>query len=198
MLFCAVVFFDPGSAEARYWAAGLGVALPQDQYNEKNYGFTRWEFDESTNLSLAFGGNLKMFRLEGELSYRKLDFEGVTVVSTGEQQNWGGDQSQIQLMFNALYQFMTRWRVSPFIGAGAGVTRVSWNDVNIVVDDSDMVWTYQAIGGVSVRITDRIYIEGIYNYVVLDDVSIMDISGATGKMDNQELNIISIGLRYQF
>jgi opacity protein-like surface antigen len=198
LLFFLIGVAAPNPARAGYITAGLGLALPEDRYNEVNYGLSQWEFDESANLSLAYGGNLNAVRLEGELSYRKLDFEGRTSVPSGAQQNWGGDQTQIQIMFNGIYQIMPRWPVSPFIGAGVGFTRVSWNDVNWIIDDSDLVFTYQGLAGISVRIGENFFMEGKYYYVVPDDVSITDKLGITGKLDNQELNIVVLGIRYNF
>ena len=198
LLFFLIGVAAPNPALAGYITAGFGLALPEDRYNEVNYGLSQWEFDESAHLSFAFGGNLKAVRLEGELSYRKLDFEGRTSLPSGAQQNLGGDQTQIQIMFNGVYQIMPRWRISPFIGAGVGFTRVSWNDVNGIIDDSDLVFTYQGLAGISVRISEKFFMEGKYYYVVPDDVSISDKLGITGKLDNQELNIIVLGIRCNF
>ena len=192
-----IAFSGLSSVDAGYITGGAGLAKPGD-YNEKNFGNTRWAFDDGLNLSFAFGGNVKMFRLEGELSYRKLDFESRTFVPTGTQQRLGGDQTQTQLMFNGIYQIKPEWTVSPFIGVGIGFTRVSWNDVNTAIDDSDTVFTYQAILGGSIRVNPNLFIEGKYYYVVPDDVEVTDIYGITGEMDNQELDIITIGIRYNF
>jgi len=159
---------------------------------------TKWEFDDGTNFSIAFGGNIEMFRLEGEISYRKMDFEGVTSIPTGETENFGGDQRQIQFMFNCIWQIMPEWPVSPFLGLGIGETFIYWNDVNTTVDDADYVFTYQAILGASIRVSDNFFIEGTYYYVKSGDIEMEDEYGDTGKLDNQQQNIIAVGIRVNF
>jgi len=196
-LFLVVNLIVLTDAEAGYFTTKLGLVQP-DEYNEKNYGDTKWEFDDGTNFSIAFGGNIEMFRLEGEISYRKMDFEGVTSIPTGETENFGGDQRQIQFMFNCIWQIMPEWPVSPFLGLGIGETFIYWNDVNTTVDDADYVFTYQAILGASIRVSDNFFIEGTYYYVKSGDIEMEDDSGNTGKLDNQEQNIIAVGIRVNF
>jgi opacity protein-like surface antigen len=200
ILFLVVNFIVLTDAEARYFTAELGLAQP-DEYNETNFGSTEWEFDDGTNFSFAYGSSLKeTFRLEGEFSYlRQLDFKNRIFIPTGTQQSGSGDQTQVSLMFNGIWQIMPEWKVSPFLGGGIGFTKISWNDVNPgALDDSDTVFTYQIFVGGSVRITNNLFIEGTYYYVKPDDVDITDINGITGKLDNQQLNIFTFGIRYNF
>ena len=196
-LFLVVNFIVLTDAEAGYFTTKLGLVQP-DEYNETNFGTTKWEFDDGTNFSIAFGGNIEMFRLEGEFSYRKMDFKNRTYIPTGSTQNFGGDQTQLQCMFNFIWQIMPEWPVSPFLGVGIGETLISWNNVNTVLDDADLVFTYQAILGASIRVSDNFFIEGTYYYVKSDDIEIEDDYGTTGKLDNQQQNIIAVGIRVNF
>ncbi len=196
-LFLVVNFIVLTDAEAGYFTAKLGLVQP-DEYNETNFGNSKWKFDDGTNLSIAFGGNVEMFRLEGEMSYREMDFESRTSIPSGATQNFGGDQTQVQFMFNCIWQIMPEWPVSPFLGMGIGQTFIYWNNVNTVIDDSDNVFTYQAILGASIKVNDNFYIEGTYYYVKSDDIEMKDDYGTTGKMDNQQQNIIVVGIRVNF
>ncbi len=139
-----------------------------------------------------------MIRLEGEISYRKMDFESHTYILTGRTLNFGGDQTQLQFMFNCIWQIMPEWPVSPFLGLGIGETFIYWNNVNNTVDDADYVFTYQAILGASIRVSDNFFIEGTYYYVKSGDIEMEDEYGDTGKLDNQQQNIIAVGIRVNF
>ena len=197
-LFLAVNFFILNSAEA-YMTFEVGLAQQAENYDEINFGNTQWQFDDGTNIALAIGGTIKnTVRLEGELSYRKMHFENRIFTPTGEVQSGSGDQSQFQIMFNGIWQIMPEWRVSPFIGAGIGASYISWNDINRSIDDSDAAFTYQLLAGASVRLTNRMFIEGTYYYVSADDIELADAVGLVGKLANQQLNVFTLGVRINF
>lgn len=197
-LIFAIIFFVLTNAEA-YVSLELGLAQQAENYNETNFGTTQWEFDDGVNFAIALGGTIKnTIRLEGELSYRKMDFKNRILIPAGTVESGTGDQQQLQLMFNGIWQIMPKWRVSPFIGAGIGSTLIYWNDVFGGIDDGDAVITWQLLAGASVRVTEKIFIEGTYYCVNPDDIELEDASGAVGKLDNQRLRVFTLGIRFNF
>ena len=198
VLFFAVNFIVLTNAEA-YVSLELGLAQQVDNYNETNYGTTQWEFDDGANFALALGGTIKdAVRLEGELSYRKMDFKNRISIPSGTLQSGTGDQQQLQLMFNGIWQIMPEWRVSPFIGAGIGYSLIYWNDVAGGIDDGDAVLTWQLLAGASVRVAEKIFIEGTFYCVNPDDIELQDAYGDVGKLDNQRLRVFTLGVRFNF
>lgn len=197
-LFLVINCFILNNAEA-YMTFEAGLAQQVDNYNETNFGGIQFQFDKGINLALAIGGTIKKsVRLEGEMSYRKMHFQNRIDVSDGTTQSGSGDQNQLQIMFNGIWQIMPEWRFSPFIGAGIGVSYISWNGINRSIDDSDTALTYQLLAGASVRVTEKIFIEGTYYYVSPDDIELEDAAGLVGNLDNQQLNVFTLGVRINF
>ena len=123
--------------------------------------------------------------------------------TSGTSLNLEGDQSQLAVMFNGFWYPYPNWKMSPYLGAGLGFTKISWNnirstDVSGILDDSDNVFTYQLIIGGSYKISSQLSLDVDYRYFAPGDIEIADDSGILGKFDNQELNIFALAIKYKF
>jgi opacity protein-like surface antigen len=186
-----------------YGRFGMGYAQQIDNYNEVNGGQSAWEFDGGPNFTISTGYDANFWALEGELAYRKMDIGNRISKRKGRRLSYTGDQSQISLMLNGYLYPKSDWTISPYLGIGFGVTKISWNNIRYprsssFFDDSDNVFTYQLIIGVSHKITSQLVLEADYRYFVPNDVEITSSAGAVGKLDNQELNIFGVSIKYKF
>lgn len=95
---------------------------------------------------------------------------------------------------------MPDWEISPYVGLGIGSTTISWNDVRppggSAIDDSDVVFSYQLIAGASYKINPHFTVTADYRYFVPGDIE-MDMNGVESKLNNQELNIVGLSLRFK-
>lgn len=131
-----------------------------------------------------FGGivgyDLGRFRLEVETSYRKARPGSVTLAGIGTA-GAAGKLESASLMANALVDFGPDDGLQGFVGAGAGLARVS-ADVRTaagpLVDDSDRGFAWQAIAGVRAPLTDRIDVGLKYRFLNVPNVDLVGAGGA--------------------
>lgn len=198
------VFAEATSTDSNWYARlGIGYADQIDNYNEVNEAETEWEFDGGPNLTISAGHSSYSWAVEGEVSYKKMDATTDIFTGTSTTLNLKGDQSQLAVMLNGFWYPKPNWKVSPYLGVGLGITRISWNDIrargtSFRIDDSDNVFTYQLILGGSYKITSQIHLEADYRYFAPDDVEVTTNMGEVGKFENQELSIFSLALKYKF
>jgi opacity protein-like surface antigen len=183
-----------------YGRVSMGYAAQMKKYVEVNMGETEWDFESGMNYGVAAGYTVSYFALEGEFAYRKLDIVR-RINRSGGSVGYTGDQTQVSIMMNTYFIPKPDWEISPYLGLGIGTTTISWNDVRAPggssIDDSDTVFTYQLIAGASYKINPQFTLVADYRYFVPGDIEI-DINGRTdGKLVNQELNIISMALRFK-
>jgi opacity protein-like surface antigen len=184
-----------------YGRVSIGSAAQVKKYIEVNGGQSEWDFESGLNCTVAAGYTVPYLALEGELGYRKLDiFRKInTDRSTGVK--YTGGQTQVSIMLNGYFIPKPEWKISPYVGLGIGTTTISWNDVRApggssITDDSDTVFTYQLIAGASYKINPQFTLTADYWYFVPGDLEI-EVDGAEGKLNNQELNIFNVALRFK-
>lgn len=198
------VFAGESSTNNWYTRFGIGYAEQIDNYNEENVGTTEWEFDGGPNFTVSAGYGANFWAVEGEVSYKKMDIDSRIFKPTGTRSNYEGDQDQIAFMLNGFWYPKPEWMVSPYLGAGLGVTRISWNDIRFpgsgsVLDDTDTVFTYQLIVGASYAVSPQLSLEIDYRYFAPDDADIVSApAGTVGKLADQELNIFGLAVKYKF
>jgi len=194
---------DKDSHNAWYTSFNLGYAIPLDAYEETNYDSVEFEFENGPQILIAFGYDWTKFRIETNLTYRKMDFDKRTTHSDGEVVSGPGDQTQSAIMVDAIWHPKPLWLINPFLGAGIGFTKIEWNikrisGVSGFLDDSDTSFTYELLAGLSYKLTMNLNVDLTYKYIRASDIKIKDSTGDTGKLNNQNLNSILIGLRYRF
>lgn len=167
---------ESASVEHNTYYASLGgmYVVPSDSdVSVTSGGFTLQsdlKMDAGFGAVFAFGYGPELgLRGEVELGYRQVDFDaldgvrltgnGIDVSVSGEQA-FAGDLNTLSLMANGIYAFEAR-RMRPYVGIGIGLAKhdTTTNTQTIRVgavpiplgssSDDDVVFAYQAIGGIS-------------------------------------------------
>ncbi len=157
---------------------------------------TEADFDPGFAIKAAIGNALGSgLRFEAEVAYRQNDADSVGGSSAD------GDVSAWSLMGNAIYDIKTGGRLTPYIGVGAGVAGIDWNDVSPVgggsVDDNDTVFAYQGIAGAAYAINDNLQLTLDYRYFATEEPDLTTSTGTNFDADYQSHSIM-VGLRWTF
>ena len=202
-----LTFHAPAYAESAthtgFYAGGnIGASLLDTVPSTNVAGST----DTTTNNGLAVSGVIGYqfpafpVRTELELAYTRngadqVEFSGASVDASGRVSALSG-------LVNVLYDIPTGTRFSPYIGVGAGMSRLKANvstDSALLTDvsDSDNVFTYQGKAGLAYALTDALSLDVGYTYRKSQDPDFVDSDGVDLKSEYQT-HLITAGLRYQF
>jgi OOP family OmpA-OmpF porin len=193
-----VLFTGQASAQPGWYGGGMGglSVLHDSDNNFSGGGSTTTEYDVGAGFGIMggwdFGNNI---RAELELSYRMNDADRQISPTIGLH----GTTSALALMANGFYDFhFNQW--TPFVGAGIGFARVA-SDINSggtqLVDDSDVVFAYQFIGGVGYKITPRFLLSLDYRIFGTTDPELTATGGT--KFDAEYFTQhLMLGARYKF
>lgn len=196
---CTFTFLSPlavAQEPGPYISGSLGVTQMRDADLTGTGINTSADYDHgyvvSGALGKAFDNN---WRAEGEISFSKSDVD-----STGGASG-RGDTSAVGLMFNGYYDFRSDSLWTPYVGAGLGPVSVSYNNVSpvggSVLDDNDWGIGYQAIAGVSYKMSDQANLYSEYRYVGSSRIDLATDAGASVEGDWSEHRIM-VGLRWSF
>jgi outer membrane protein OmpA-like peptidoglycan-associated protein len=161
-------------------------------------------------LGYDFGG----VRLEGELARRHNGVDKYTFSNDGGIGAAAGvgslngvtnaDEGSARVtsgMMNVLIDIGKDWAITPYVGAGFGAAKVKYNNFSIgaadFVDDSDTVFAYQMIAGLSKAISKQVDISLDYRYFATDDPKVRDGLGRRVNAD-YSAHTVMLGLRYKF
>jgi outer membrane protein OmpA-like peptidoglycan-associated protein len=150
----------------------------------------------------------------------------IGVIRTAANPKCGDPDGQIEaytLMLNAIYDlnFSFFQRLVPFVGVGAGATRIQMDALgqfsnvgtvsatnpaiqNLVIDDEDVAFAYQALAGLTFNATERLSIDLTYRYMGTSDVEFSSSGSATGGLQpgifegEYRDQSLTLGLRYAF
>ena len=133
-------------------------------------------------------------RTEAELGYRRNDFDKVSGGAYGTRFTGGvdGHTSALSGMFNVLYDYDTKSAFTPYIGSGLGLANVTAESDRLRVDNNDVVFAYQFMGGVRYALTDNISLRTGYRYLTTTAPEIRGSSGEYGS------NNVEMGLTFGF
>ena len=133
-------------------------------------GEVTWDVGYWFSGFVGYGLDNLPVRLEGEVFYQGHDADtstayGVTGVARGERASYG-------LLANVYYDFINDSRLTPFVGAGIGASRVEVTDVTDNFKSvKDVVFAWQIGGGLAYAITDRVSADLKYRYYRTSDIS---------------------------
>jgi opacity protein-like surface antigen len=156
-----------------YFAGYMGLNIgTKGDFDESTTGRSgNFEFDNGMSFAGAAGLRLtQQWRIEGEISYRKTDFDRVNFDGAGNFKE-GGEMSTWLYMVNAYYDFDLKWKnVQPFVSAGIGLASHSGdiNDGSALAPDasgSSIGFAYQVGGGLKYRVSDDMAFTGGYRYL---------------------------------
>lgn len=135
------------------------------------------------------------WRFEGELSWRRSDFESIDSVAVSD-----GRAEIYAPMFNIYYGLRADAAVNPYLGAGAGLARMAVEDLTIgaaTVDDFGGGPAWQGMAGVDITLTESLKLSFEYRYFAVDEIKLVDSLGLPLKVDYQA-SIAMLGLRAGF
>lgn len=183
-------------APGPYVSGSLGVAQPRD------WGLSGGGVDLNQESDLGFAGAAAlgttfadMLRAEAELSYSNSDVDNFSGTSAS------GETDMFGLMFNGYIDFRNDSKWTPYVGAGIGGAVVKADGYSPVsgsrISDSDHVFAYQGIAGVTYEIDPQLGVFTEYRYVGTGDRDFWTDSG-TGLTGDSGEHRIMVGLRWSF
>lgn len=155
------------AALADGWYAGAETGLnlaPAEKYKaiDGAEGKAKVSHDPGFGLLVNGGYAFNQFRLEGEFGWR---YNGVDKVAG---QGGDGDIQAYDLMLNGLYDIKTGTAWTPYLGVGIGgadvVNGKIRNSLGTLTKDSDIVFAYQGIAGVSYALNEHLALNADYRY----------------------------------
>lgn len=115
-------------------------------------------------VGCEFGNGM---RVEAELNYRRLGTDRLTTGATVVQVQ--SDIWTAGFMTNLYYDFRNRTRVTPYLGAGAGLVLAEFgkgtsNGAALWQSDRDLSFAYQGIAGFALRLTPDTTLDFVYHH----------------------------------
>lgn len=165
------------------------------------------QFDEGAFGAVSLGYMLPVhmqpfsnMRAELEFGYRTNSIDTVQLGNAAATTS-GGKAQVLSYMGNVYYDFNNTSRVTPYIGAGAGVADVSLDNQGVLglTDESDVAFAYQFMAGLSYAPTTLPMTEwGIgYRYFAVEGPAFK--SGATSiKLDDLSSHGAEVGAKFRF
>lgn len=182
LLACLLAVPDAVLAQSSrlYFAGYMGLNTNNESAFEETSIPRRGDFKYDNTLSFAGAMGIrltKQFRVEGEVSYRKTDFDRVNFTNAGPF-GLGGDLSTWLYMINAYYDFDFEWEhIQPFVSAGVGIAHHNGaidDTSGLAVDasDSSLGFAWQVGGGLKYRMNDDLALTGGYRFLGSSDVQL--------------------------
>lgn len=197
----ALLFPVAAQADSGFYLGGnLGMGFPTDSSLSNGTNSNDAEIDPGFAGILAAGWQFANgVRLQGEFAARLNQVGEIT--GTGAAAPFDGSMNVYSFMADAIYGIPTGTKFTPYIGAGAGIARVSANDIGTTltttVDDDDTVFAYQAIAGVEYAIHNNLFAGLDYRYFRTADTEFTS-AAATSVTGDYENHTVTLGLRYLF
>ena len=159
----------------------------------------------------ALGRRFKSgFRVEGEVSYRKNNFDDISVsvpatligVALSGTTVLSGDITTFGFMGNLAYDFDTGSKLHPYVLVGLGGAYVSANDITassiLLVDDDDFVFAYQTGTGIYYAATDRFSIGLSYRFFSTADPDFTGTDNITSLSTKNINHSVLAGFTFNF
>jgi outer membrane protein OmpA-like peptidoglycan-associated protein len=191
---------------AGWYVDGGGIASFQTDAESKVSG-VKDTIQYDTGWGVIGGGGYAWgngIRTEAEIAYRNSSVDKVKGLNSSESTTGydkGGHIGNTSFMGNALYDFATGTRYTPYAGVGIGASMVdAYNikTVNLRTLDSDrMEFAYQGIVGVAAALDSHWSATADYRYFRTTDASFKSNVGDRATTENASHNIV-IGVRYAF
>ncbi len=180
-----------------YVGLGAGVSFANDSDVTGTGVNVTADYDTGYSIIGAIGNAYKNgLRGEFELGYRGLDVGSVSGVTTGS-----GDVNVFSFMINGLYDFKNKTKWTPYIGVGIGGANISADAVSpvggSVLDESDLVFAYQGIAGLTYQVNSNLGLYADYRYFATADPS-FDLTNGTDVNSEFSDHRIMFGLRWHF
>lgn len=120
-------------------------------------------FGVTTALGFAYENGL---RTEAELGYRRNDLDKISGGGFGTRftGDLNGHVSALSGMLNLLYDYKTENKLTPYIGGGIGAADVTVASDRLAVNNDDLNFAYQFMGGMRYALTDNLSLRAGYRF----------------------------------
>lgn len=141
-----------------------------------------------TDTGYGFGGALgyqasSFFGFEAEIAYRSNNVDNGVIADVPFEGD--GDLDSLSFMANGVFTAPGRYGVTPYVGAGAGAARVGGSG------DHDLVFAYQAFGGLKKQLAENLSAAVEYRYFGADDATLTDGPATlTTDYNNHSVNFV--------
>jgi len=165
-------------AQAQFYVSGnAGVSTLMDSDTKWDGDLGESTFNDGHVFTGAVGHTWGLFRVEGELSYRKNDW--VVFIEEGLAYATEGDFSSLSFMANVWRDFNTGTNYVPFVGGGIGISTMNMEITKIEnsplsYDISDTVFAYQLGAGIGYKLTPKATINLSYRLFGTSEVELVD------------------------
>lgn len=161
------------------------------------------------DIDAVAGYDFGAFRLEAEVSYKRNDYDSITIrnpllipgVPAGTMVTSDDFISTKSAMVNALVEFGDDDGFQGFAGVGIGVAEIdgpiSVTGVGLLVDESSTDFAYQILVGGRYAISENIDIGLHYKYLRAEEFEIDTVQGTPFVFDYRTHSVLA-GVRYNF
>lgn len=214
------VLAGPALARDGAWYVGgdFGAMLTEDTdttftpgSTATNTGNVRLGFDGGFDGAGFVGYDLGAFRIEAEVSYKHNDLDEITSSNitlprgaiAGTRAAGGGDVNILSFMVNGMLDFGDNEGLSGFIGGGAGIARVDFNNLRAFsnqaafLDDSDTRFAWQVVAGVRQALTPNVDLTLRYRFFNVQDLEIAGFGGRAVEASLRSHSILG-GITFNF
>ena len=153
------------------------------------------EYDTGFGITGALGYDFGMFRVEGEVGYRKSDYDKVGA-SEQTKVDAGGDVTNWDFMVNGYFDIENDSPFTPYVGAGIGAAILDSSAVNAgginMSSGDDTVFAYQAIAGVAYTFAQAWMVQAEYRFFGTEDPTYSNTES------EYMAHNLFVGIRYNF
>lgn len=161
-------------------------------------------YDNGFLVSGFAGYDFGTLRAEGEVGYRHHDVHSLSTGGVGLN-NPGGAANALSFMANGIYSFFPKSILTPYLGAGIGVARLTLDGVSaagtsIVNSNADTEFAYQGIAGVSYAVSRSVSLNLDYRYFATTDPTFQRTAAGGGGSFTPEYHThnVLLSLTYHF
>jgi opacity protein-like surface antigen len=162
-------------------------------------------FDSGTGFGVTVGRSMGQMRGEIEYTRRMNDIDSHSLNGGAALAGSAGEVTSDAFMLNGYYHFTPGGSFSPYVGAGIGFSKVSFDAFGVtaipdVLDDSATEIAYQMMVGAEFVAAESWTLFAEYRYFSTGDVDVTT-SSATGSVDTSasySTNNVVVGARIQF
>ncbi len=207
----ATTAFADGQAGGHgyYIQGSLGFNQLSDTDQSGAPGTVASDYDGGYNISVAVGKKIPAWggaRAELELSYSENDADTIDFSGNGagNEANVVGDISSTSIRANLLYDFKTAGKITPYVGAGVGVSfidsSIAYGGAPVRINDDDTAFSAQLIAGAAYKISDNLDLTLDARYSRAFGVELTRVSPAGTAIVEDDFDNLSVnlGLRFAF
>ena len=182
-----------------YGGAWAGVFSVASNDMDKSGVDVDLDYDTGYAGALLIGYDFGTFRLDLEGSYRTADVDKIEINGT-KAGSANGDIEIKAVLLNGYYDFVTGGNMSPYVGAGLGWAKVSYESVDAnfgkLVDDDDTVLAGQLSAGVLFALNKSVVLDIGYRFLATEKP---DLSTSLGNVDAKIIShTVIAGLQFNF